>query len=224
MRGRLLSTGLLVTCTLVFFLAACEQNTPSILTINSQHTVVSDYGSGMTYDALSLSLRVNDEDGVEDLESLFIMNYEEELYWKFISADWHEEKRNQEVWISLPLLRMPDFSPIPAGKYQINLFDLSGKKGESNVTISSLKTDLLEKSVPAISIDEESVTVVSQYDQNRLLIFGRDNTLLRILVLKNKTLPLNELTFTDTAEGNQLYLKSNDVKTGIVYLSGPAVF
>ncbi|MEW5818329.1 MAG: hypothetical protein AB1798_23440, partial [Spirochaetota bacterium] len=155
---------LLVCITLVYF--ACNENPPEILEVFWQLNLVNDKKSGAAYESLSLFAHTSDEDGFDDLESLYLISDDEELFWKLNADNWIKSERDNEIWVGSNNLQMADYNSIPRKECRLILIDNAGERDEKRIYISSRKINLSNFSFPELVIESDGVLIKSRYKTN----------------------------------------------------------
>lgn len=85
---------------------------------------------------LILELEVRDEDGFSELDRVYVVQDEAELFWEFPSESWHARPAEGEIRILR--LAAPGGEALPRGSYRVELFDLGGRSGEGSFTLPLL--------------------------------------------------------------------------------------
>lgn len=159
---------------LVFLLllaAGCSQEPPEILEKFQQINYMDDRETGNGYDQLSLFLHADDQDGYEDLEYLYIVQDEEELFWEMTADEWDYRERDGETWIGSNTLVMADFSPFPEGLYRVILIDKAGERMETEIYIPRTAG---APNLPDITIKEEEIILEGQTRDYSLWMYGEE--------------------------------------------------
>ena len=118
-------------------LGSCSESAPKISQTFWQVNLMHDQTTGKNSQALTLFVMASDDDGVDDMDKMYVINDENQLYWEISGKDLRLEKYGEsEVWIGSNFITMTDPSdPIPSGTYRVMLLDSSGERAESSVVI-----------------------------------------------------------------------------------------
>ncbi len=135
--GRLLRLALPALLPAGLLLSACAAHPPQIGRVYWQQNLVNDPGRDAVYPAISLFVQAEDADGLEDLQELYLISDEEELFWRLDPQSWTEVRQGAETWIGSNLLSMPGRTLLPAGEYRVLLMDLGGGQAEQTLWISA---------------------------------------------------------------------------------------
>ncbi|MCK5198132.1 MAG: hypothetical protein KAR21_07265, partial [Spirochaetales bacterium] len=83
--------------------------------INFLRTPLESFG----HQELSVFVLVEDEDGIGDIESIYLIHDESELFWKLNPDSWKHKVLGGKNWIGSNSIRMGDSSSLPAGNYRL---------------------------------------------------------------------------------------------------------
>ena len=138
MRNYILNKLILIIC-LALILGSCSESAPKISQTFWQINLVHDQSTGKNSQALTIFVMASDEDGVDDMDKMYVINDEHQLYWEISGSNLRLEKYGEnEVWMGSNFITMstPEES-IPSGTYRIMLLDSSGERAKSSVVISN---------------------------------------------------------------------------------------
>lgn len=172
MKRRLLLSFLASACLL---LPACVGKPPEILRLQWQSVLVSDQELGREYVTLSLFVRPNDPDGFDDLAWLYLINDEQELYWKLSSNSWRKSA-GSEPWIGSSAVRLPDGSPLPAGEYRVLLRDVGGDSAEQSFRLPAVSGEQLRRLLPKVEVRGREIRVSGRASPYQLWLYDRDGS------------------------------------------------
>jgi hypothetical protein len=91
--------------TAVTFLS-CTGEPPEIVRVFWQLNIVDDREQDLSYQTLSLFVKPNDPDGFEDIEDVYLINDEQELFWRLDGESWVQSGSAQEIWIGSNSLKL----------------------------------------------------------------------------------------------------------------------
>ena len=138
MRNSILNKLILIIC-LVLILGSCSESAPKISQTFWQINLVHDQKTGKNSQALTIFVMASDDDGVDDMDKMYVINDEQQLYWEISGSSLRSEKYGEnEVWMGSNFITMsnPEES-IPSGTYRIMLLDSSGERAKSSVVINN---------------------------------------------------------------------------------------
>lgn len=126
---------LFLTLSATILIAACSSYEPEVLGVTSQE--VRYLGrSGEWREELIIEIEARDQDGFRELDRVYVIQDEKELYWEVSSESW--QANPQDGFIRLSRLSPPPGEPLPRGGYRVELFDLGGRSGERTFTLPLL--------------------------------------------------------------------------------------
>lgn len=138
MRKPILSKLFLLLC-LILFLGSCSDSAPKISQTFWQLNLVHDQKTGKNSQALTIFVMASDEDGVDDMDKMYVINDDNQLCWEVSGKDLRIEKYGEnEVWMGSNFITMPDpQEKFPGGTYRIMLLDSSGERAKTSIVISN---------------------------------------------------------------------------------------
>jgi hypothetical protein len=139
--------------------AGCSLHPPEIFRVSWQQTLVYEPDRDLAYPALSLFVQVNDPDGLDDLQELYLIGDRQELYWRLDPQTWVQVRQGAETWIGSNTFSLPDRRSVPEGEYRLLLVDLAGQRVEQTVRIASPGLDLSRARFPRATIEGEWIRV-----------------------------------------------------------------
>ncbi|MBO7430526.1 MAG: hypothetical protein J6U56_05895 [Spirochaetia bacterium] len=138
MRNSILNKLILLLC-LALVLGSCSESAPKISQTFWQLNLVHDQKTGKDTQALTIFVMASDDDGVDDMDKMYVINDEHQLYWEISGKNLRVEKYGEnEVWMGSNFITMPaPEEPLPGGTYRIMLLDSSGERAKTSVVISN---------------------------------------------------------------------------------------
>ena len=146
MRNFILSKLLILLC-LVLLLGSCSESAPKISQTFWQVNLMHDQNTGKNSQALTIFVMASDDDGVDDMDKMFVINDEHQLYWEISGNNLRLEKYGEnEVWMGSNFITMPTPEEnLPSGTYRILLLDSSGERAKTSVVINNNIKEIPEK-------------------------------------------------------------------------------
>jgi hypothetical protein len=159
-RGIVLGAATALFASLVLLTTSCSGSAPQILYPDVQLFLQRELTTGETFETLRLFVAIRDDDGVDDLRTLFVIHDESENHWEIDSEQWVTREQGGDSWIGIPDVRMADHLPLPRGRYRIVVEDGALQAAESSfvVTAPSLPEDTV---FPALLNEGNSWRVTS---------------------------------------------------------------
>ncbi len=144
-------------------LAGCSAAAPEIVSVGMRLIVHATDDTGGRDERLSVFASVADEDGAEDIEHLFIVHDESELYWSLSEEVWQKREEGTSIWLGSNSLDSPG-STIPRGNYRAILIDLAGERTERPLVLSA--PDTSQYALPVVRLKGNTIDLVSGYPSN----------------------------------------------------------
>ena len=118
-----------------------------------------------------------DEDGIEDIESIYIVKNDDELFWELRSDIWTKETINNEVWIGINGIALPESFPFKEGSYRLIVIDSIGERVETEFYLKPVQN---KKTVfPDIANSRDGIIdIKSPYSENTVFIFSETGELI----------------------------------------------
>lgn len=212
-----------VVLPLLFLLASCSTSPPKIAETFWQLNLVRNPETGKTHESLSLFLHVTDENGLSDLESIYLLNDSDELYWRLDSSNWQHSERNGELWVGSNSIEMPNLSPLPRGKYRVLLSNLAGERVTDSIYVSADRLNPAKAAFPTLSIAGGRVELGGGPQDSTLWIYNGVGQLVGQRSLTgsypvSSLLPSNERGRTTAPT---LYAYTYDKSCGCGLITGP---
>lgn len=202
---------------LSLFYISCSGKPPVVHQVEWKHIFIVK-SERIIHSFLSVFVNVSDEDGPKDIVSLYIVQDNAELFWKYDTESWSEKKIGSQLWIGSNRISMPDSESFPSGKYRIIVIDTGGERDEKEIYIPSEK---ISQKLPSLIIKRnDTFNIQSPFSDNYLQLRTAGNKIVKILkvspgtlseklILKgiNEKIPVFDLYAEDTST-NSSYIVS----------------
>ena len=109
-----------------------------------------------------------DDDGLENLDEIYIFHDREQLRWRMKSDEWVNYKHEGTDWIGTRSLTVQD-GALPRGVFRVVLVNKGGESSERNFTFDGN----VNFPFPEIEISSGVYTVNSEWPLNRLICYDR---------------------------------------------------
>ncbi|MCA1951088.1 MAG: hypothetical protein LDL24_10985 [Treponema sp.] len=201
-------------------LLSCSRSVPQIQ--NYSYKLIYTETSKGIKEQLSLFVLAQDEDGNEDLDNIYIIHDDQQLYWTLNSADWLKVNRDNQLWIGSHSISMVDESPLPRGLYRIILTDKGGERTEKMI---GLDAPLQSRyAFPQLQIMGDSYTIRSAYPKNTILCYDKDGALVKSVPVSASSGSLKALGIPSTVFAFALWAEDPEGNTGALTKTIPANF
>lgn len=188
---RLRLSGWMILFILVF--SSCSGEPPAVLEVYHEILIEEDRFASLRYETLSLFVHVDDPDGIEDIESVYCIADDHEVYVGLDSSSWRKVEREGEIWLGNGSIVMPDRSDFPRADYRILVIDANGERAEGSFSITNERIPKEELVFPHVQIDGSHITVTGGYTRNILSGYGADGSLLGTAVVGEGSMSVEEV-------------------------------
>jgi hypothetical protein len=111
----------------------------------------------------------DDEDGLENLEDLYLYHDRAQLRWHLKSDDWISYTHEGKTWIGSRSITVNEPESLPRGQFRAVLVNKGGEKSERNFSFDAPEEPRFP--FPTLVISGGQYTVDSAYPANRLVCF-----------------------------------------------------
>lgn len=208
---------------LLCLLAACEVAAPEAHELFWKRVVFADLRQGRTYETLTLFARVSDADGLDDLDALYVMNDDAQLFWRLTPEVWVVDRSDSGTWIGSTALAMPSDEPLPAGVYRVIVQDIAGQTAEESFRVTGSTGPEARRHVEAIdvAIDANELTVTGPFASYEVWLYGSAGTRVAAAAFAERIDLESALPEGMLADELLLYVYAEPPDDGSGYLSGP---
>ena len=188
-----------------------------------KRVVFADLRQGRTYETLTLFARVSDADGLDDLDALYVMNDEAQLFWRLTPEDWVVDRSDSGTWIGSTALAMPSDEPLPAGVYRVIVQDIAGQTAEESFRVTSSTGPEARRQVEAIdiAIDANELAVTGPFASYEVWLYGNAGSRVAAAAFAERIDLESALPEGILADELLLYVYAEPPDDGSGYLTGP---
>lgn len=162
---------------LIFFFLSCSGQSPVLTEVWWQLNYEVNEEMEEGYEMLSLFIHGTDEDGEEDLEYIYIINDEYEIYWTISAEEWTSFSEQGVTWVGKNGLKAPGNGSFPKGEYRVLLVDIGGERDEKSFFIKDVMPESEEILKPELTYDNSSFTVRSEYPLFQIWFYNEEGEL-----------------------------------------------
>lgn len=177
----------------VVLLVACSPSRPKILQTFSQLNYVWDKGWEAPAEALAIFVQVENDDGLEELDALYVLSDAEEIYWKLERGNWTQLTRPGENWIGANQLTIPFRPEIPRGSYRVLLTTKAGERQSTTFSIDVVRLNQARPVWPQVAVVGDRLLVGNAPPSYALWLYGVEGNLLHQLVSNQASLALADI-------------------------------
>jgi len=154
-----------------------------------------------------------DDDGIENLEELFLYHDREQLRWHLKSDDWVEFTHEGRTWIGTRSIAIGEGEgeKLPRGQFRAVLVNKGGEKTERNFSFDAPEEPRFP--FPSLQMTEGRYTVSSLYPTNRLVCYDENGNYLSIVRLETLSGAVSSLTIPGNARSASLWAEDAQYST-----------
>jgi hypothetical protein len=175
-----------VLAAVIFLSVSCTNSKPEISYGFLQ--LVLYQGDDGPQEQFSFFVIVEDEDGIENLDELYLFHDREQLRWQINSDEWISYTQDGKDWIGTRSIAVKDGS-LPRGVYRAELYNKSGEKTERSFTFDGS----VRYPFPEIEISGGIYKVNSQWPVNKLVCHDTAGDHVVTVVLNSLTGSVSQL-------------------------------
>jgi hypothetical protein len=202
----------------------CTGSPPEILQDHADVYLFRDRTLGMSYERLTFFVSARDEDGFEDIETLYLVHDEERLHWAVDVDRWQREEREEETWVGRNDIQMADYSSMPRGLYRVLLLDAAGERDQREIRVSTPEVPITAVSFPDLALENGRLIVDSIHARHTVHAFDAAGNLSASRDFGGGVLGVTDLVGQADLSQFTLYLYTFDEQNQIPLLSGPYQF
>lgn len=207
----------------VFFLLlmSCSGAVPKISQVVWQVNLLRTPSESSGHQELSVFILVEDEDGIGDIDSIYLIHDESELFWKLNKDNWNMKVLSGDYWLGSNSIKMNDRSNLPGGNYRIVVIDKAGERASQVFTISeNMLEDDSSEYFPELLIGSD-IVIKSIYSDNTLWIYDEEMKILRNIKIENGKISMDIIDSDTFNRGRWVSIYTVDVEKGIGLIRGP---
>jgi hypothetical protein len=145
----------------------------------------------------------DDEDGIENLDELYLYHDREQLRWLIKSEDWVSFEQDGRTWIGSMAIASGEAEGLPRGQYRAVLVNKGGEHSERNFSFDA--PDEPKFPFPVLEISEGRYMVNSAYPENRLVCYDAQGNYLSTQPLPAFSGSIRDLSLPDSARTAALW-------------------
>jgi len=155
-----------------------------------------------------------DDDGIENLEDLYLYHDRDQLRWHIKSDDWISYTHEGKTWIGSRSLSIGEDEILPRGQFRAVLVTKGGEKSERNFTFDAPEDPRFP--FPTLKISGGRYTVESAYPSNRLLCYDEQGNHIFSVNLTSLNGSINDLGIPSQARTAALWAEDAQYFTSAI--------
>jgi len=188
----------------IFWSVSCTNSKPEI-TFGFLQLVLYQTEEGPR-EQFSFFIIPEDEDGLENLDELYLYHDREQLRWQIKSDEWVTYTQGERTWIGTRSIAVTDGGGLPRGLYRAVLVNKGGESAERTFTFDGA----VRYPFPEIEITDDKYTVKSNWPVNRLVCYDRSGNYIATVKLSSLTGDVSDLNLSSNARTVALWTEDED--------------
>ncbi len=196
----------------------CSQSSPEILSYSFK--LVRIQGTdGEFNEYISFFVLAQDEDGIADLDELYLINDDAQLYWHLNRDNWTWIQKSGENWVGAHHLQFLSDEQLPETRWRVILIDKSGERDEQDLRVS-IKHPSQDR--PEIHFYQNDYEISSSWDGHTLIAYDEAGKQLGVFEVKKTAGKIRELKLPEDSFVLALWAEDADKLSG--YLTAPFAY
>ncbi len=162
----------------VFFLISCSGEPPELHNIEYQLLLINNNTYKEPFEYLSLFFYGEDEDGIDDIDKLYLINDDNYTMWDIPSDRWVSKNILGTEWMGFNSLMAPGDGHFPEGNYRVLIVDLGGESAETTFFLRNRIPEKEDLTLPEVIYDNETVQIQSDFPTLQIWYYDSDDNLL----------------------------------------------
>jgi len=182
---------------------SCSQSAPEI--VYGSLELVQYENGGNPVERFTFFILPHDDDGMENLDELWLYHDWEGLSWRLESKNWISQTIDGNTWIGTRSITMIDGGPLPRGQYRAVLVNKGGSRAEQLITFDAPVEQ--DRPFPFLSIMGDEYHIDSRYPQQNLLAYDNEGNYLVTVTPSSKEGNITALGLPSQAESLSLWAR-----------------
>lgn len=211
---------------LALFLGSCSASIPQIRESFSQLNYYLDTRDAQWREELALFLHVENKDGIEDIDKVYVLHDSNELLWELGQETWTRIDRPSEVWIGSNHLWMPAQEVLPRGNFRVQILNKSGSRTETTINVDSPKISEYKKKFLQVQQSQGNILLTPPPDSYLIWIYGRENQFLTSVRGGEAQVPVQQVLSDPNVkqQAGKFYIYTFEERLGVGLVQGPYTF
>lgn len=188
-----------VLAVLLLFSVSCSRTKPEI-TYGFMQLVLYQ-GDPRPVEHFSFFIFPKDEDGIENLEELYLYHDREQLRWHIKNDEWITYVQDGNTWIGTRSIAVQEGLSLPRGQYRAVLINKGGEKGERNFTFDAE----VRFPFPELDIGEGRYVINSRWPNNRLICYDNQGNYVSTITPESITGSVTQLNLPSSVRSVALW-------------------
>jgi len=177
----------------LILMTACSPSRPKIIQTYSQLNYTWETGWEAPQETLAVFVQVENADGLEELDGIYIIADTEDVYWKLTKETWTLITRPGENWLGSNQLLFPQKQVLPRGLYRVLVTTKAGERQSSTFNLDVVTLTEAKPVWPQVAVLGSDLLVGRAPPSYALWFYGLEGTLLHQMVLDDPSIPLEQI-------------------------------
>jgi hypothetical protein len=160
-------------------------------------------GPEVPEERLSFFVLPEDDDGLVNLDELYLYHDLEGLRWNIRPEDWESFESEGITWIGSRGIAMPGGEGLPRGQYRAVLVNKGGEKAERSFTFDAPRDPRFP--FPFLSVAEGVYRIDSSYPENRFICYDAQGDFVTLFNLEQLDGLVSDLDLPANVRGAALW-------------------
>jgi hypothetical protein len=216
----ILAASVLAACLL---LTTCAGKPPEIGALFWQHNLVDDREQDLLYYALSVFVQASDADGSEDLEEVYIIHDDEELFWRLDRETWLTRTQGDTSWVGSNSISLPEGRMLPGGEYRVLVTDAGGDSAETSFILKTQNMIEPRRLLPTVTVDADTIRVAGGRKSYAVWLYDAAGKFTTALLLEQTRFSIRQIlaAHPDLASGFSFRIHGTPQGGELGFVSGP---
>ncbi|MDR0706480.1 MAG: hypothetical protein LBF60_01205 [Treponema sp.] len=186
---------------LALVLAACSRTEPEISYAVMRLAYVQE--NGVVKERFSFFALAADEDGIENLDDLYLYHDREGLRWHLSERDWIALQQDGKMWVGSRSIAMIDEEPLPRGLYRTVLVNKAGEEAVRSISFDPPVEPRFP--FPSLNVADGNYAIDSKYPVNYLLGYDEKGNYVQTVRAPALRGAIADLKFNSTVKSTALW-------------------
>jgi len=192
---------LLFAAALLSLVLSCSRTEPKI-TFGFIELVYYE-SKGKPQERFSFFIIPEDDDGIENLEDLYLYHDREQLRWHLGSDDWVSYTLEGKTWIGTRSIAIGEDEALPRGQFRAVLVNKGGEKSERHFSFDAPEEPRFP--FPSFRVSGGQYTVESKYPVNKLVCYDNEGNYMQTAALTSLSGAVSDLNLPSQARTAALW-------------------
>ncbi|MDR3342694.1 MAG: hypothetical protein LBT14_07905 [Treponema sp.] len=193
-------------CALFLVFSACSRSEPRIP--YGVIRLVYYQGSVRAEERFSFFIIAEDDDGIENIDALYLYHDREGLCWLLTHEDWVTFEEEGATWIGSRSIAMPGNEGLPRGQFRAVLVNKGGERTERTFSFDLPANPRYP--FPSFTIREGQYMIDSKYPENFFICYDGEGNYLQTLPVVHFDGPLSNMGLPPSVRSVALWAEDTE--------------